>query len=183
MLQRVHLGEGERVLVSGASGGVGSAVVQLAKRRGAHVTAVAARAKLHRVRAIGADRVVDRDDDIVEVLGECSVDVVVDNVSGPVFGRLLDVLKTGGRYASSGAIAGPQVAFDKRTFYLKDLTLIGCTAWDEPVFPALVAALERGELRPLVADTFPLASIADAQRAFLEKSAVGSLVLIPPPGR
>ena len=75
------------------------------------------------------------------------------------------------------------MAFDKRTFYLKDLTLIGCTAWDEPVFPALVAALERGELRPLVADTFPLASIADAQRAFLEKSAVGSLVLIPPPGR
>jgi len=180
MLHRARLVGGEHILVTGASGGVGAAVVQLAKRRGAHVTAVAARAKAEQVRAIGADSVVARDDDIVAALGERSVDVVVDNVSGPAFGDLLDVLKTGGRYASSGAIAGPLVRFDKRTFYLKDLTLIGCTAWDEPVFPALVASIDRGELRPLVAKTFPLERIADAQRAFLEKKRVGSLVLIPP---
>ena len=181
MLQRAGVHNAEHVVVVGASGGVGSAAVQLAKLRGAAVTAVAGRAKWDAVRALGADRLVDRDDDVVAALGERSVDVVVDNVSGPGFGRLIDVLRPGGRYVSSGAIAGPLVTFDKRTFYLKDLTLIGCTAWDEPVFPALVSAVERGEVRPLVAKTFPLARIADAQREFLEKGHVGSFVLIPPP--
>ena len=181
MLHRAGVTGADHVVVSGASGGVGSAAVQLAKRRGAVVTALAGRAKTAQVRALGADRVIDRDDDIVAALGERAVDVVVDNVSGPAFGGLLDVLKTGGRYVSSGAIAGPLVSFDKRTFYLKDLTLIGCTAWDEPVFPHLVSAIERGEVRPLVAQTFPLERIAEAQREFLEKKHVGNLVLLPPP--
>ena len=181
MLHRAQVTAADRVVVSGASGGVGSAAVQLAKRRGAAVTAVAGRAKMDQVRALGADRVLDRDDDIVAALGESSVDVVVDNVSGPSFAGFLDVLKVGGRYVSSGALGGPLVTLDKRTFYLKDLTLIGCTAWDEPVFPALVSYIERGEVRPLVAKAFPLEKIADAQRAFLEKKHVGSFVLVPPP--
>ena len=180
MLRRAGVTGDEHVVVTGASGGVGSAAMQLAKLRSAAVTAVAGRAKWQQVRALGADRVIDRDDDIVAALGERSVDVVVDNVSGPAFGGLLDVLKRGGRYVSSGAIGGPLVTFDKRTFYLKDLTLIGCTAWDEPVFPDLVSYIERGELRPLVAKTLPLERIADAQREFLEKRHVGNFVLIPP---
>jgi len=181
MLHRAGVTGNEHVVVSGASGGVGSAVVQLANLRGATVTAIAGRAKGEQVRAIGADRLLDGDDDIVAALGEESVDVVVDNVSGPAFGDLLEVLKTGGRYVSSGAIAGPIVTFDKRRFYLKDLTLIGCTAWDEPVFPHLIAAIERGEVRPLVARTFPLEGIVDAQREFLQKKHVGSFVLIVSP--
>jgi NADPH:quinone reductase-like Zn-dependent oxidoreductase len=180
MLHRAKVVAGEHVLVAGASGGVGSAVVQLAKRRGASVTAIAGRTKMEQVRAIGADRVIDRDEDIVAGLGETSVDVVVDNVAGPAFGGMLKVLKRGGRYVSSGAIGGPLVTLDMRTFYLKDLTLIGCTAWDEPVFPNLISYIERGELRPLVAKTFPLERIADAQREFLEKKHVGNFVLIPP---
>jgi NADPH:quinone reductase-like Zn-dependent oxidoreductase len=181
MLHRAGVAHGEHVLVAGASGGVGSAAVQLAKRRGATVTAIAGRAKMDRVLAIGADRVIDRDDDIVQHLGEDAVDVVVDNVAGAAFGAMLKVLRRGGRYASSGAIGGPVVTFDMRTFYLKDLTLVGCTAWDEPVFPNLVAYIERGEIRPLVAKTFPLHQIAEAQREFLEKHHVGNFVLIPPP--
>ncbi len=180
MVHRARVQDGERVLVTGASGGVGSAVVQLAKRRGGIVTAVAGKAKMEPVRAIGADRVIRRGDDVVAALGEESVDVVVDNVAGPAFGKLLEVLKRGGRYVSSGAIAGPLVTLDMRTFYLKDLTLIGCTAWDEPVFPNLIGYIERGELRPLLAKTFPLDQIADAQREFLEKKHFGKLVLIPP---
>ncbi len=180
MVHRARVQDGERVLVTGASGGVGSAVVQLAKRRGGIVTAVAGKAKMELVRATGADRVITRGDDVVAALGEESVDVVVDNVAGPAFGKLLEVLKRGGRYVSSGAIAGPLVTLDMRTFYLKDLTLIGCTAWDEPVFPNLIGYIERGELRPLLAKTFPLDQIADAQREFLEKKHFGKLVLIPP---
>lgn len=181
MVHRAKLVRGEHILVTGASGGVGSAVVQLAKRRGAIVTAIAGKDKLAQVRSIGADRVIARDDDIVACLGEKSVDVVVDNVGGAAFTGIMKVLKRGGRYASSGAIAGPLVTLDMRDFYLKDLTLIGCTAWDEPVFPNLISYIEKGEIRPLLAKTFLLERIVDAQRAFTEKKHVGKFVLIPPP--
>jgi NADPH:quinone reductase-like Zn-dependent oxidoreductase len=155
--------------------------VQLVKRRGATVTAIAGKAKMEKVRSIGSDRVIERDHDIVAILGENAVDVVFDNVAGSAFGSLLKVLKKGGLYVSSGAIAGPLVTLDMRTFYLKDLTLIGCTAWDEPVFPNLIIYIECGELRPIVAKTFSLEQIADAQREFLEKKHFGNFVLIPPP--
>ncbi len=181
MVQRARVVASDHVLVAGASGGVGSAVVQLVKRRGATVTAIAGRAKMDRVRSIGADQVIDRDDDIVARLGEESIDVVVDNVGGPSFAAMLAVVRRGGRYVSSGAIGGPVVTLDLRTFYLKDLLLIGCTAWDEPVFPALISYIERGEIRPLVARTFPLERVAEAQREFLEKRHVGNYVLVPPP--
>ena len=180
MLHRAAVGGGEHVLVAGASGGVGSATVQLAKRRGAHVTAISSKGKIDQVRSIGADHVIERNDDTVIVLGAESVDVVVDNVAGPNFPRMLKVLKRGGRYTSSGAIAGPLVTLDMRDMYLKDITLIGCTAWDEPVFPNLISYIENGEIRPLLAKTFPLDQIADAQREFMKKEHFGNFVLIPP---
>ena len=136
---------------------------------------------MDQVHGIGADRVIDRNDDVTASLGENSVDVVVDNVAGPGFPHMLKVLNRGGRYVSSGAIAGPMVSLDMRDFYLKDITLIGCTAWDEPVFPNLVSYIERGEIRPLVAKSLPLELIADAQREFLEKKHFGNFVLVPPP--
>lgn len=180
MLHRARVGPQDHVLVAGASGGVGSATVQLAKRRGARVTAICSATKVQQVRSIGADAVLDRNSDIIESLGENKIDVVVDNVAGTGFPNMLKVLKRGGRYASSGAIAGPIVALDMRDMYLKDITLIGCTAWDEPVFPDLISYIERGEIRPLLAKTFPLEKIAVAQREFLEKKHFGNFVLIPP---
>jgi NADPH:quinone reductase-like Zn-dependent oxidoreductase len=179
MLHRAKVCTGEHVLVAGASGGVGSAVVQLAKLRGAKVTAINGRAKAQKVREIGADAIIERDTDIVKFLGEESVDVVVDNVGGSSFGPMLKVLRRGGRYVSSGAIGGPIVNFDLRDFYLKDLNLIGCTAWDEPVFANLVSYVEQNRIKPLVAKTFALQEIAQAQREFLEKKHVGKFVLVP----
>ena len=181
MVHRVKVSKADHLLVTGASGGVGSAVVQLAKRRGATISAIAGKAKMDQVRSIGADRVIARGDDIVAGLGENSVDVVVDNVAGPAFGSLLKILKRGGRYVSSGAIGGPLVTLDMRNFYLKDLTMVGCTAWDEPVFPNIISYIERGELRPIVAKIVPLERIVDAQREFLKKKHFGNFVLIPPP--
>jgi len=180
MIHRADIKNGDHVLVTGASGGVGSATVQLAKRRGAFVTAVVGRDKFDAVAALGADRLIARGDDVVEALGEDTVDVVIDNVAGDAFDQMIRVLKRGGRYASSGAIAGPIVSMDMRTFYLKDLTLIGCTAWDEPVFPNLIRYIERGEIKPLLAQTFELKDIALAQQVFLEKKHVGKLALVPP---
>ncbi|MGI9646797.1 MAG: alcohol dehydrogenase family protein [Ilumatobacteraceae bacterium] len=175
MLHRAEVGPADHVLVTGASGGVGSAAVQLARRRGARVTAIASSAKAEAVRALGADEVLDRE----TVPPPESVDVVVDNVAGHGFGTVLAAVRRGGRYVSSGAIGGPLVELDMRTFYLRDLDLIGCTAWDEPVFPDLVGYIERGEIRPVVAKTFPLRDIVAAQQEFLQKRHVGKLVLIP----
>ena len=179
MLHRAGLGAGERVLVTGASGGVGSAAIQLARRRGAHVIAVTSQEKMQALRELGCDRVLDRQHDLLEQVGEAAVDLVVDNVAGPHFGLMPKLLRRGGRYVSSGAIAGPMVQFDMRDFYLKDLTFIGCTAWDEPVFPNLIGYIERGEIRPLLAKTFPLSQIARAQREFMRKAHVGNFVLLP----
>jgi NADPH:quinone reductase-like Zn-dependent oxidoreductase len=179
MVHRAGVGAGDHVLVTGASGGVGSAVVQLAKRRGARVIAVAGKSKIDALAGLGVDRIVERGADLIAELGESSVDVVVDNVAGPGFEPLLKLLRRGGRYASSGAIAGPMVSMDMRDFYLKDILLIGCTAWDEPVFPNLVGYIERGEIVPLVAKTFALEDIVSAQQEFLKKAHFGNFVLVP----
>ncbi len=180
MLTRIAVNAGETVLVTGASGGVGSAAVQLARRRGATVIAVADDAKAPALIQLGAARVLARDADPAAVLGNESIDAVVDVVGGSGFSRLLDVLVRGGRYAVAGAIAGPVVELDLRTLYLKDLRLFGCTVLESVVFGNLVGYIERGEIRPLVAATFPLPRIVDAQREFLEKRHVGKIVLVPP---
>jgi len=180
LLHRAELGAGETVLITGASGGVGSAAVQLARRRGARVIAVAGSAKADSVRALGADRVLPREADLGIDPGRESVQVVVDLVGGENWPVLLEVLCRGGRYATAGAIAGPLVTLDLRTLYLKDLSLLGCTWQPREVFHNLVGYIERGEIRPLVARTYPLAEIHRAQRDFLDKDFVGKLVLIPP---
>lgn len=177
MAHRVQLGAGERVVITGASGGVGSAAIQLAKRRGAHVTAVGGRDKLDLLRSLGADRVIARDENLVEAIGKESVEVALDVAAGPGFPGLLDVLKKGGRYAVAGAIAGPIVELDVRSLYLKDLSFFGCTFQEDEVFENLISYIEKGEIRPLVAKTFPLEEIAEAQKAFLSKSIVGKIVL------
>jgi len=166
-------------LIAGASGGVGSAAVQLAKLRGARVTAIVGARKAEQAKEIGADKIIERGTDYVSALGQESVDVVVDNVGGKDFESMLRLLRRGGRYVSSGAIGGPIVNLDLRTFYLKDLTLVGCTAWDEPVFGNLVSYIEKNKIKPLVAKTFALRDIAKAQSEFLEKKHFGKFVLVP----
>ncbi|MCP5368078.1 MAG: alcohol dehydrogenase family protein [Hyphomicrobiales bacterium] len=179
LLTRAAAGAGETVLVTGASGGVGSAAVQLARRRGARVVAVAGTAKAGQVMAAGASQVIPRDGDPVAALGEESVDVVVDLVGGAGWPALLRVLRRGGRYATAGAIAGPMVELDLRTLYLKDLRLFGATVLDPGVFKALVGYVAGGEIKPLVARTYPLEDIVQAQQDFLAKRHTGKLVLIP----
>ena len=177
MLTRAGVTSGETVLVTGASGGVGSAAVQLARARGARVVAVTSAAKASSIAELGGERILSRDDDFVKTLGRNSVDAVVDLVGGPKWPSLLDLLRPGGRYAVSGAVGGPLVELDLRTLYLKDLSFFGCTALEPEVFANLVGRIERGEIRPLVAETYPLAEIQAAQRAFGEMGYIGKIVL------
>jgi NADPH:quinone reductase-like Zn-dependent oxidoreductase len=182
MMHRAGVGS-ERVLVTGASGGVGLAAVQLAKRRGATVTAVCSASKAADVKAQGADHTVDRDADLIGVLGRSSVDVVVDLVGGAQFSSLLELLRRGGRYAVAGAIGGPITQIDLRTLYLNDLSLLGCTFQEDEVFENIVEYVDRGELRPVVSRMYRLDEIARAQEEFLEKDHIGKLVLVPPTDR
>jgi len=179
LLERSDVKKDEVVLITGASGGVGSAAIQLAKRRGARVVAIASKAKSNAVKDIGADEVINREDGIRNSIENDSVNVVIDLVAGSEWADLLDVLKKGGRYAAAGAIAGPIVELDVRTLYLKDLVLIGCTFQDRKVFENLIGYIERGEIKPLVAKTYPLVNIVEAQKDFISKKYAGKLVLIP----
>lgn len=177
MLTRARVQRDETVLVTGASGGVGSAAIQLARARGANVIAVTSAPKAQSLVGIGAAKTLDRDADFVAGIGANSVDVVVDLVAGPRWPSLLDLLRPGGRYTVAGAIGGPIVELDVRTLYLKDLSFFGCTVLDPEVFGNLVGRIERKEVVPLVAETYPLRDIAAAQNVFGEKRHIGKIVL------
>jgi NADPH:quinone reductase-like Zn-dependent oxidoreductase len=177
LLTRAGVKAGERVLITGASGGVGSAAVQLAHLRGARVIAQADSSKHAALNTIGAKHTLARDNDVVQALGKESVAVVIDLVGGPAWPSLLEVLQRGGRYATAGAIAGPLVTLDLRTLYLKDLQLLGCTWQEDAVFEQLLGYVERGQLTPLLARTYDLRDIAQAQAEFVAKRFVGKIAL------
>ena len=167
----------DTLLITGASGGVGSAAIQLAKARGARVIAIAGDKKQQSVRDAGADQALVRGASLEAALGENSVDVVIDLVGGEDWPELLTILTPFGRYAVSGAIAGPIVELDLRTLYLKDQRFLGCTVLDDGVFSRLVGLIEEGDIKPLLARSFALESLSEAQAFFLDKQFTGKLVI------
>lgn len=185
MLDRARVTAEDTVLVTGASGGVGSALVQLIKRRGAKVIGLTTAAKSEQIKALDADGVIRRGEDawadvISQVAGGDKVTVATDVVGQPVFDQLLSVLARGGRYVTSGAIGGKRVEIDLSHLYLMDWELIGSTVTAVHVFPNLLRYVENNEIRPLLAATYPLDQIHAAQEAFLRKEHVGNIVIEPP---
>jgi len=180
MLHRAGVIEGQWVLVTGASGGVGNALVQLAKRRGANVVALTSAAKIDDVGRLGADLVLDRlmcdvDQAIVGATG--GVDVFADVVGGDLFAPLFETIKPGGHYTAAGAIGGPVVSLDLRTLYLNDITMHGATVLPPIVFENLISYIERAEIRPVVAATYPLKQLKEAQEEFIKKEHIGAFVI------
>ena len=185
MLTRVQVGVGDEVLITGASGGVGSALIQLCKRRGATSIALCAKAKAERVRELGADLVLayaslDKFDlraALREELGHGQVSVVADLIGGDLWPQLINALGRGGRYACAGAIAGSMVNLDLRIFYLRNLLFAGATVTPPGLFANLVRYIEQSKIRPLLAATYPLAQLREAQQAFMDKRQVGNIVV------
>lgn len=177
LISRAQVQAGQRVLITGASGGVGTAALQWAVARGAEVTAVADASKSTALETLGAAAVLPRHQRASQVFGESAFDAVIDVVGGTAFPDLLNVLRPHGQYATAGAIAGPVVELDLRTVYLKDLTLHGCTIPPVGLFADLVRAIEDGTLSPLVAATYRLSDLGEAQQAFLRKRHVGKIAL------
>jgi NADPH:quinone reductase-like Zn-dependent oxidoreductase len=184
MLNRAHLQPGETILITGASGGVGSGLVQLSQIRQARVIAVAGPGKEDAVRQIGAEIVITRQVDdlfeaVIEAIGQRPIDTVADVVGGENFPSLLRLLRKGGRIVTAGAIAGPMIQLDLRTIYLNHFELIGSTLGTKKEFADLVRYIETERLKPLLARTYPLEDIAQAQSDFESKNFVGKLVITP----
>jgi len=174
MLNRADVDASDTVLITGASGGVGSALISLAKRRGAKTVAMTSAKKRSAVEALAPDQILIRDEDAIATQ---SVTVAADLVAGDIFPDLINGLKRGGRYVASGAIAGPLTSLDIRTLYLHDLTLLGSTVVAPGTFETLISYIERGELKPLLAASYPLKELHAAQTAFNARQHVGNIVV------
>jgi len=184
MLDRTRVAAGERVLITGASGGVGSGLIQLSRARGAIPYAVASRSKAEAVKAIGAEAVIHRGEGdlkaaVSAATDEADIDVVTDLVAGPLFGDLLQILRPEGRYICAGAMGGAVVPFDVRTMYLKHLELHGSSQGTRAAFRHLVGYIEAGKIKALLGGLYRLSQFHKAQSDFMAKGFVGKLVVVP----
>jgi NADPH:quinone reductase len=190
LVRRARLQPGEQVLVQGAGGGLGVAVIQVARALGARVVGVTASpAKAAMAEAAGADVVIDAGDGWADKVREATdggVDVVVDPVGGDRFDDSLRLLRPDGRLVVVGFAGGaiPQVKTNR--LLLRNVGVLGA-AWrefivNEPGFVAEAAAglsalIEGGQLTPLIGATYPLKDGARALRDLAERRAVGKLVI------
>jgi NADPH:quinone reductase-like Zn-dependent oxidoreductase len=181
MVERAECAAGERVLVTGASGGVGNAAVQILAARGCHVVAQTSPDKAAGVAESGATEVILRGRDHLTDLAE--VDAVLDVVGGDQFPQIFDRLRDYGRLVTVGAIAGPVVSLDLRRLYLRHRALLGSTMHTPEIFAGVVELAISGSIRPRVAEVYPLTEIHDAQARFEQKDFVGKLVVVPPADR
>lgn len=183
MVEKAGIEAGHTVLVTGASGGVGLAVVQLARAVGAHVVAVCSAAKADAVRAAGASEVVDRGRGEVVADARAAApegyDAAIDVVAGPLVGPGLDLLRPGGRWVVAGSLDGWTVEIDVRHLYLSQLALVGSTMHTPATFARLVEMARRGEVRPVVAATYALEELTTAHADLAKRTHVGKLVVVP----
>ncbi|WP_030911843.1 zinc-binding dehydrogenase [Streptomyces sp. NRRL F-5126] len=182
MIARGRLREGETALVSGASGGVGLALVQIARARGARVVAVSSGVKIGAVHDAGAHAVVDRARDVAEQVRAAApdgIDVALDVVAGELVGEGLPLLREGGRWVVAGALGGYDLRFDVRRLYLHNAQVIGSAMHTPTHFGLLMDLARRGAVRPVIAGTFPLERAADAQQELARRGHVGKIVLRP----
>ena len=182
MIERGRLREAETVLVSGASGGVGLALVQIARARGARVLAISSGSKIDAVREAGAHEVLDRAGDVAEQLRAAApegIDVALDVVAGDLVSDGLPLLREGGRWVVAGALGGYAVTFDVRRLYLHNAQVIGSAMHTPAHFGLLVDLARRADVRPVIAAAFPLEQAARAQDELSRRGHVGKIVLHP----
>ena len=194
MVTRGQVKAGEKVLILGASGGVGVCCVQLAKQAGCEVIAAAGTAeKMARLEAIGADRTVNyRETDfmkwIYEVYGKPArrgsgtdrgVDVVVNYTGGDTWVKSLRVLKVGGRLLTCGATAGYDPNEDIRFIWTFELNVIGSNGWMRDDLEALLGMVQRGELTAVIDEQVPLEHAAAALSRIENRDVFGKMVVTP----
>ncbi|MEU5836160.1 zinc-binding dehydrogenase [Streptomyces diacarni] len=182
MIERGRLRTGETALVSGASGGVGLALVQIARARGARALAISSGTKIDAVREAGAHHVLDRARGLAEQIRTAApegIDVGLDVVAGDLVGEGLPLLREGGRWVIAGALGGYGVHFDVRRLYLHNAQVIGSAMHTPTHFALLMDLARQGAVQPVVAAAFPLDQAAEAQEELARRRHVGKIVMHP----
>jgi alcohol dehydrogenase len=194
MFANGHVAAGEKVLVLGASGGVGVCCVQLAKAAGATViAATSSEGKAARLRALGADHTInyaERDfvQQVYDLYGKPArrgagsdrgVDVVVNYTGGDTWTKSLRVLKVGGRLLTCGATAGYDPPEDIRFIWTFELKVLGSNGWARDDIVALLEMVRDGRLEAVIDETLPLERAPDALARLEERRVFGKLVLVP----
>lgn len=182
MIERGRLREGETALVSGASGGVGLALIQIARARGARVLAISSKSKIDAVREAGAHDVIDRARSVAEHIRAAAphgIDVALDVVAGDLVGEGLPLLREGGRWVVAGALGGYNLTLDVRRLYLHNAQLIGAAMHTPTHFDLLMDLARRAQIHPVIAAEFSLAQAAQAQQELARRAHVGKIVLHP----
>lgn len=190
MMTHGQIKAGERVLILGASGGVGSCCVLLAKMVGAMVIACASSdEKLDRLKALGADEVVNyTDTDYVNFVRETygkpnrrnyegGVNIVVNFTGGDTWARSLKALKRGGRMLTCGATAGFDPKTDIRFIWTFELLIQGSNGWGPEDLVALLDLVSNGKLKPCIDRVLPLEEVNEAFRLIEDREVFGKLVI------
>lgn len=185
LIRRGNLRPGERVLIVGASGGVNTASIQIAKLTGAKVFVVGSSAsKLELAESLGADVLIDRS---VEenwskaaylASGREGMDVVVDNVGAGTMPLSLRSARKGGRILTVGNTGGATFEIDNRFIFGKHLSLIGSTMGTHEDFRQVMSLVFEGLLKPVVDRTYPLSEAAEAERRLEAGEQMGKIVLV-----
>jgi NADPH:quinone reductase-like Zn-dependent oxidoreductase len=184
LMTRGRLAAGESVLITGASGGVASAAVQIARRAGARVYAVTTTAHVEQVRQLGAHVVYDRTAvDFSRVLWRDTekqgVDLVFDSVGAATWAQCVRTLGRRGRMVVYGATTGPRAELDLRQLFWKQLEIMGTTMSNRREFREVMDLVFGGELRPVVDVTWPLERVAAAHERLERGESFGKIVLTP----
>jgi NADPH:quinone reductase-like Zn-dependent oxidoreductase len=176
---------GERLLVTGAGGGLGVHAVQMARLCGAHVVAqTSSPAKIDLIRSMGADEVVvSRDgrfaDEVRRVTGGEGVDVVCDNVGAPVFQEALRACARGGRYVLVGELTGEPVTFSTARLFLKGVSLLSTMSTSRTQLADVIEMVRLGRIKPTITERFPLAEAARVHRLMVDRKLSGRVLLMP----
>lgn len=194
MVTNGHVAAGEKVLILGASGGVGVCCVQLAKLAGATViAATSSEEKAARLRALGADHIIDyAKEDFVQAVYDRfgkparrgagidrGVDVVVNYTGGDTWTKSLRILRVGGRLLTCGATAGYDPKEDIRYIWTFELQVLGSNGWARNDITALLDLVREGKLEAVVDETFPLERAAEALDRIENRQVFGKLVVTP----
>lgn len=184
LIGRAHLRAGEDVLITGASGGVATAAIQIARLAGARVFAVTTAENLERVWALGAHKVYDRgavdySKEVWKDTGKRGVDVILDSVGEATWPQNVRALARGGRLVTYGGTTGPNAVTDIRVMFWKQIELIGTTMATVEEFDAAMKAVFSGELRPIVDVQLPLDRAREAHERLEEGKHFGKIVLVP----
>jgi NADPH:quinone reductase-like Zn-dependent oxidoreductase len=184
LVTRARLQRGESILVTGASGGVASAAVQIAHYLGARVFATTTSENIERVRDLGAAVVYDREQvdyarEIWRDTGKRGVDVIADSVGAATWQSNLRSLARLGRLVVYGATTGPLAESDLRVIFWKQLQIMGTTMSTRDEFRAVMDLVFSGALKPIVDSVLPLSQAAAAHERLERGDQFGKIVLLP----